>query len=117
MTTTLTLPVTPDLSPVLVDLARAVSVSAEITATEGYIIVPRAALTPAARRLASALERITGTPHSLEIVHTALWDWLVNELDTTLATSDTLAATPDNSPDFMAYLAAAKRLATGVQTP
>lgn len=117
MTTTLTLPVTSDLAPVLVDLARAVSVSAEMTATDHYIIVPRAALTPAAFRLASALERITGTAHAPEIVHAALWDWLVNELDTTIATSDTLATTPANSPDLMAYLAAAKRPANGAQTP
>jgi hypothetical protein len=115
--TTITLPIDLEMDEAIIDLVQAVTIRQEITACEEYLIIPRAAIAPAATRLQSYLERVTGETVPTPIVHAALWDWLVNEVDTTVGTADTLAVVPDAAPDLMAYLETAKILATRTPAP
>lgn len=117
MNATITLPIDLEMDEAIIDLVHAVTIRQEITATEEYLIIPRAAIAPAATRLATYLERVTGEPLPTPIVHVALWDWIVNEVETTVSSADALAVVPDAASDLMAYLETAKVLATRTRTP
>jgi hypothetical protein len=115
--TTLTRPIDLEMDEAIIDLVQAVTIRQEITATQEYLIIPRAALTPAAQRLGTYLERVMGESLPSPIVHAALWDWLVNEVDTTVGSADSLATVPDAAPDLMAYLQTARILAARPAAP
>jgi hypothetical protein len=117
VTKPITLPIDLELDETIVEIVQSVAMRQEITACEAYLIIPRAALTPAVNRLQSRLERVMGESLPLPIIHAALWDWLVNEVDSTVGTADSLATVPDAAPDLMAYLQTARTLAAQPVTP
>jgi hypothetical protein len=114
---TITLPIDLEMDEAIIDLVQAVTIRQEITATQEYLIIPRAAIAPAAFRLSTYLERVTGESLPTSIVHAALWDWIANELDTTIGTADVLATLPRAAPELMAYLETSKALAARTPAP